>query len=226
MTWRRLETGREVYFNRDELKTRSRALPPRLRKTASGVRYLAPEDPDGGGTWLAVNEKGLTLALLNRWHEQGERLDSQRSRGGLIPSLIDCGTAAEARFSLEGMSLDCFRPFTLVLLGEEDVVMAWDGASLLEEPGECPLTSSSFRFEEVRRARKEAYAGAADDLATFHAGGGSCASAYTVRMNRPDAQTWSRSVIRLGQDIFWTYYEEMPDLEGAPVEHRARLDLA
>ena len=41
-------------------------------------------------------------------------------------------------------------------------------------------------------------------------------SAYTVRMNRPDAQTWSRSYLRLGKVLTWEYLAEKVNLEGEP----------
>ena len=49
LTWWRESAGSyEVYFNRDERKTRAMAEPPRLRER-EGVSFLAPIDPDGGG---------------------------------------------------------------------------------------------------------------------------------------------------------------------------------
>ena len=34
------------------------AEPPRVR-TQRGVSFLSPRDPDGGGTWMLANERGL-----------------------------------------------------------------------------------------------------------------------------------------------------------------------
>ena len=73
----------EVFFNRDERKTREKAEPPRLH-TAGEVRFLAPIDPEGGGTWMLVNEKQLLVCLLNRWHEDQEGFEPVRSRGQLV----------------------------------------------------------------------------------------------------------------------------------------------
>src|SRR5437762_13943150 len=50
--------------NRDELWSRPDALPPRLMHF--GQRQAAlPIDPQSGGTWMAVNDAGLTCAILN-----------------------------------------------------------------------------------------------------------------------------------------------------------------
>ncbi len=53
LTWRRegKETF-EVFFNRDEKKTRSMAEPPREFTNPDGLRFLSPVDPDAGGTWM------------------------------------------------------------------------------------------------------------------------------------------------------------------------------
>jgi len=64
VTWLQRHEGYEVFCNRDELKTRKPALPPRLAE-CNGVRYLAPIDNDGGGSWLGVNEFGVSLCLVN-----------------------------------------------------------------------------------------------------------------------------------------------------------------
>ena len=72
LTWWRGEEGEfEVFFNRDEKKTRSRAELP-LKREENGMQFLSPRDPDGGGTWMLVNEHGVVLCLLNRWHEESK----------------------------------------------------------------------------------------------------------------------------------------------------------
>jgi hypothetical protein len=51
-------------FNRDEARSRSAATPPRWG--CYGDREaLLPIDPAGRGTWIAVNDAGLAMALLN-----------------------------------------------------------------------------------------------------------------------------------------------------------------
>ncbi|MBI4909752.1 MAG: hypothetical protein HY820_39405, partial [Acidobacteria bacterium] len=64
MSWLHDTDGYQVLCNRDEKKTRRKALPP-VVNTRQGVRYIAPADGDHGGTWIAVNDRGLTLCLLN-----------------------------------------------------------------------------------------------------------------------------------------------------------------
>lgn len=82
ITWLQREDGYEVFCNRDELKTRRPALPPRFAECA-GVRYLAPIDVDGGGSWLGVNELGLSLCLINHYPTQPRNIPSLRGAGGV-----------------------------------------------------------------------------------------------------------------------------------------------
>src|SRR5258707_15575033 len=63
-TWIRTRDGYELFFNRDELATRKPALPPAARER-EGVRFLAPEDGDAGGTWIGVNERAIAVGLAN-----------------------------------------------------------------------------------------------------------------------------------------------------------------
>ena len=51
-----------VVCNRDELTTRTPALPPTLW-TAGPRRVLMPIDPHSGGTWIAANDAGLVFVL-------------------------------------------------------------------------------------------------------------------------------------------------------------------
>ena len=54
--------GDELFFNRDEQRSRLPTIPPKFNQTRNAIY---PVDPQGEGTWLAVNQQGLTLALLN-----------------------------------------------------------------------------------------------------------------------------------------------------------------
>ena len=71
LTWWRGESGElEIFFNRDERKTRPVADPP-SRFESDGVSFLSPRDPKGGGTWMTVNEYGIVVCLLNKWELEG-----------------------------------------------------------------------------------------------------------------------------------------------------------
>ena len=64
LSWFDAPDGYHLFFNRDERRTRRAEIPPAVRCRGS-VRFIAPLDGDFGGTWIAANESGLTLCLLN-----------------------------------------------------------------------------------------------------------------------------------------------------------------
>jgi hypothetical protein len=65
VSWIHQGSGYQLLCNRDEKRTRRPASAPQLL-TRNNVRFVAPIDGDSGGTWVAVNEFGLSLVLLNR----------------------------------------------------------------------------------------------------------------------------------------------------------------
>lgn len=230
LTWRRdSKESVEVFFNRDEKKTRSRAEPPDERLDPGGVRYLSPVDPDSGGTWMLANERGLVVCLLNRWHESGrDVVDPVASRGVLVDDMAGMENVPAVEERLRSTALQHLRPFTLVAfdpVGERG--WKWNGRNLKPEILQMPVSSSSYRFEQVMRARQDRFEslvrrgrGSTGELERFHSDSAGGASAYTVRMCRPDAQTMSRSRVRVGpESVEWDYWEEAGDLAGLPRAH-------
>jgi hypothetical protein len=128
--------GLEFFFNRDEARSRGPETPPAVHEAGSAsevVRYLAPGDSEGGGTWIAVSERGLCLGLLNAYGAgRGEEPESPTSRGLLIPDLIDAHSPREVAERLAGRDLFSFRPFVLLAVAPgpdraEALVYRWDG---------------------------------------------------------------------------------------------------
>ncbi|NNC88424.1 MAG: hypothetical protein HKN82_08205 [Akkermansiaceae bacterium] len=228
LTWLRNGGGTgtyEVFFNRDEKKTRSVAKPPKPF-TVDGVSFLAPIDPDSRGTWMFANEHGLVVCLLNRW-EQDLRAPREPvlSRGKLVWGLSAMRYVPEVGEGLQRAGLENVRPFTLVAFDRVgEAGWDWDGEVLADAKLELPVSSSSFHSEQVlaaRRARLQDYrrGGAVRRslLEEFHGDTHGGPSASTVRMNRPDAQTVSRSVVNVGTAaVAWTYLAEPAGLEGSP----------
>ena len=237
LTWWREGSGSGsfgVFFNRDEKKTRPVAEPP-CRHRADGVEFLSPRDPEGGGTWMFVNARGLVVCLLNRWHETGPTpRNPVKSRGMLVWEMAGLDYVPAAGEALRRADLATVRPFTLVAFdrtGEEG--WDWNGEVLSRASLEFPITTSSFHSAEVTSSRKARFdqlrrGGRADRelLESFHADDEGGPSASTVRMNRPDAQTMSRSCIKVGPKAAdWTYLEEAPGLAGSPRQSACSLDM-
>lgn len=201
LTWARTGEGYELFFNRDELKTRRPALPPEVRSTG-GVRWLAAIDADAGGTWLGVNERGVTVGLLNGWRGRDRARPDATSRGLLVTSLLDAGSTAELARRLEARDLTEFRSFSLVALepGAAPALRAtWDGERLEREhlgDDRQPITSSSRDPEGALRSRRAVWsrlaAGGPPDpsaLRAFHASHDPEPGAWSPCMHREDAST-------------------------------------
>jgi hypothetical protein len=176
---------------------------------------VAPADADRGGTWIAVNEFGLSVCLLN-----GEgRSAAPRSRGLLLRELAWAPDTAECLMWLRQLDLRRFAPFTLVALepGRPAAIADWDGAKLAVDPAgddHMPLTSSSYDAAGVRRVRQNEFAeragagGRIDPalLYWFHASHGTAPDAYSPCMHREDAETVSFSwVIVSAEEIRFLY---------------------
>lgn len=124
-------------FNRDEHPQRAE-LPPGFLATAPGAprRAIAPRDADEGGSWIAVNDAGIALALLNR-NEPGlpDRTTAGTSRGTLVPALAPLGSLDEIRDEVARLALGIGRGFRLV---------ATDGARVLEAIGGAHTAQTSI----------------------------------------------------------------------------------
>ena len=130
----------------------------------------------------------------------------------MVWSLADVSSPDEIEARLVG--LESYQAFTLVALSRtNDRSWEWDGEKLSSGNAPSFLTSSSFQFKEVRKARETCHAkGLVGE--ELHASPCEPPSAYSIRMNRPDAQTWSRSHLKINGKITWEYFAEQPDLVG------------
>ncbi len=228
VTWLRETEGYRLLFNRDELKSRAEAQPPEVR-ASDGVRWIAPRDPDGGGTWLATSEHGLTIGVLNGNRRADDAERAWRSRGELAPALIGSADPAMVAERLESMDLSDFRSFRLLAIGpaEGAVVAEWDGHALAVDrraEGRRPLVSSSFDETAVGAARRAEYArvvGATptpERLHTYHRSTHGGPSAFTVAMERPEAATRSLTEVRVGAgEVRHAYHAGRPDRAAPPV---------
>ena len=215
ISWIHDANGYQLLCNRDEKLTRKSALEPRLA-VRNGTRFLAPVDGDFGGTWIATNEFGVSVCLLNGANLTSSEIHAaapRRSRGLLLLDLIPVPSVAAICNRLRETDLSVFAAFTLATLepGHPAAVLEWDGSKktlLFEEADRFMLTSSSFDSEEVRRSRQEEYSHVQADegLFAFHRSHAPARSAYSTCMHRADAETVSFSWIRVSELLATFYY--------------------
>jgi hypothetical protein len=222
-----LPDGRvRLAFNRDERRTRPPGLTPE-RKGFGAREAVLPTDPVSGGTWLAVNDAGLALAVLNATPPDAARLTPRRSRGEIIPALLECTSPAAALRAFERtIRYPDFAPFRLVLVGSGLAAdVRWDGRQPMVMNrliGGTPLlfTSSGLGDHLVEGVRRELF----DDLFGGPAGGWEAAQDafhrhrwpdrghLSVNMERADARTVSHAVLELGDaGATFVYHPDAPD---------------
>lgn len=222
-----------VFFNRDERRTRTRSEPVAPRTTETGMPFLAPRDPVGGGTWLVVNAAGVSVGVLNNYAAQTERLGKPvRSRGELPLTFVGARSGASVAATLDRLSPADFAPFFLLIWDELFVVgWSWDGVALAPmNPITAPVTTSSFRTEEVCGWRRRRYAevvrgGTPEELVSYQDDAAHSDPAFNVRMRRPDACT--ESVCRIDvtrTEVRFRHRREDPEALRARDEHACRLN--
>lgn len=203
VSWIPRGAGYELFFSRDERLERAPEEPPRIHESG-GTRWIAPLDGDARGTWLSVNQHGLSLGLLNGYHASSHPEAGSRSRGLLALDLAASRSLAQVHARLEVTRLAPYQPFVLLGLapGLEPIVCDWDGELLrIDSRGSArmPLASSGVDRREAARRRRELLEllarshGRVDRalLHDFHASHEDRPSAFSPCMHRPDAETRS-----------------------------------
>ena len=204
-------TGSDTYrmaMNRDEKIARGAGVPPVMHEF-DGTRAIYPNDGDGG-TWIAANECGIALALLN-WNDiapPGKTVKT-RSRGRVIPALIDSRSLWDLHAVFSVSNFTGMLPFRLVGVfpSEREIwewrwdsthlefqVHAWKSrhwfsSSLSDNRAE------SLRGLACRDAQRESDAGSVPWLRRLHASHGGGPGPFSLCVHREDVKTLSYSEV-------------------------------
>jgi uncharacterized protein with NRDE domain len=121
---RYLNPSLRLMMNRDELRTRLRALPPSIH-TFGPRSILMPVDPSSNGTcqsaclgtWIGINDRGLFAALLNLTEpdHHSNPAKSPLSRGTIIPALLQHPTLDHALIAAHNILTAHYSPFRLLI---------------------------------------------------------------------------------------------------------------
>lgn len=212
MTWMYHKNGYELFFNRDEAKTRLIAFPSEVG-VANGVSFIAPIDADAGGTWMGVNAFGVSVCLLNGFGKVDRQRNDYVSRGALVMSLLDVPCVEGVHKRIAQTDLTAFRPFSLVVLEPDKPVQVWvwDGEQMqLEVDVLCPLISSSFKLKDVSAHRQRVFESLnvpqAKTLEDYHRSHVPQVGPFSVCMHREDAHTVSLSRVVVTQEQIHFFY--------------------
>lgn len=225
--------------NRDESVTRPAAKIPRAMKLGERTA-LMPVDPVSGGTWIAVNDAGLAMTLLNATPSPGGPAGSRRSRpllsrGLIIPGLLACASLAQAvRQAIESIDPASHAPFRLVITDGMQLADLISNTRRLQV-GRGPLggrprlfTSSGLGdlvvrgprarlFSTMFRAKLHSGEDPAQIQDAFHRHSWPDLTHLSVCMRRPRARTVSHTVIEAdGADADIIYYGAAPDTGVTP----------
>ncbi len=211
LSWLPDSSGYWVLFNRDERRTRGPGRRP-SRQRRAGVRALSPIDRDAGGTWIGVNQFGVTAAILNRYHDAAiEPTPAKVSRGLLLQSLLDAPSARALIARLEARALRAYLPFTIAAFDRGAVVRLadWSGRRLTRSRTTTPglvRTSSGLDQRGAERSRGARFAAVARSgsispaqLRALHRDHQPARGALSICMHRPDARTQSLTEIRVAK---------------------------
>ena len=221
VSWSLGQQGCRLYFNRDERRSRPRAKPPSVINW-KGVPMIAPVDPEGGGSWIALNCDGGIAFLLNNYAASFRMDDDRRfqSRGEIPLNLASCSNASQRLETIRSSASESYRPFFVGYLSREEgpSLHSWDGQSLEECATDAPLlTTSSYLSETIQAYRRTLFdsfrADGGDDGMwkrgiDFHRDRSCADAAFNPAMSRTDAETHCLSRITVTSDrLQFDYWE-------------------
>ena len=221
MTWFTKESGYELFFNRDEQLSRRRAELPSIQKNEI-VDYISPTDSDAGGTWIAVNQHGITVCLLNHYQfEQIETYKKWTSRGEIVRSFALTTNLKSAENNFYDLDLNDYRAFRMFIIDQKgnNRLFVWDGHSArIECNVTTPKSSSSVDSKNVKKKRKNLFRDLnlieskdAKKFIDYHTSHLPSKSKDSVCMHRDDAKTVSLSHVNVtDQGIEFSYADGSP----------------
>jgi len=154
-------TDLQIYFNRDEQRTRSKALPPQIF-TADTGDYTLPVDPQSQGSWIAAHSNGYVVALLNDYSVDLTPLKGLKltSRGQLVKQSIELADFTAIDTLVRTFTSDHHIPPFTLLCWENGSTHRWHwnltklSYSTDNKP---PITSSSWDTPRVERMRRNLF---------------------------------------------------------------------
>ena len=242
LSWLINDNGYEVFFKRDEQRTRPQAIAPCYNKKTDSIM---PIDPQGKGSWIAVNRSGLTLCLLNNYQAQvSEDKPAYISRGLLITDLTKYKKSQQVLQQLQLIDLSDYMPFNLCVFpetlksGNESVVtFSWDGTRFSQQQAIQPVISSAVSLYEVQKNRTLLFNRMTEKKINrdihleFHSSHQPEKGKYSVCMHRDEACTQSVSHIIVNNKIKFRYLnapacsnEQWQDITMDSCEERAGLN--
>ncbi len=207
--------------NRDEKHIRSQALPPEIY-VENGISVIYPKDADAGGSWIALNEKGIAAVLLNGAFEKHESNPPYRKSRGIIFLEIIYSTMPATYF--RQIDLSGIEPFTMIIFDKDLYECRWTGTTIhckeLEKDKSYIWSSATLYNKTVVKKREQWFETffenspnpTQEDILNFHRFTGDGDKQNDLNMNRDGVlSTVSITGISLHPDQFTIKYLDLKD---------------
>jgi hypothetical protein len=203
-----IPSGNSYFFtcSRDERADRPLAVFPEIYEH-NGNKILYPKDPKAGGSWIAVNESGHAVVLLNGAIKPHHPEPPYRKSRGLVVLDLVAQTSSVDAFE----TYDCtgIEPFTVILFEDKNLWSGrWDGKMKWLESlnsHKPQIWSSVTLYTPVLIRKREdwlnewlaghKYPGTLDVI-RFHQKAGDGDARHSILMNR-DGQLFTNSISNL-----------------------------
>lgn len=211
------DAGVWLVSSRDELHDRLPSLEPRVhhltqqqgKNKYQGKRWaIFPVDPEGGGTWVGVNDLGVAVSLLNHYPEYAPEPTRKQSRGDLVVQLLAAGDVTEALTALADNDLTVYGSCKLVTVSAAGMLMTltWDGHNATLEQHDLPQVwaSSSTHHRAANDHRRTLFYNQPPEtfacLRKFHSDQSHPEGALNVLMHSPEARTVSVTAVHIAPE--------------------------
>jgi len=195
-------------MNRDEKRSRAAAVPPSIVDVNS-ARAIFPREPNGG-TWIAANDGGVCVALINWYRINREPGRDVMSRGQVVRELAGKSTTAEIAEAVMNLPLHRLRPFRLIAvvpLEQRVTEWRWNLEQLIARKHDWQMQhwfSSGFNEERAERERERVCTAARDrrslaGLRQLHRSHRPKRGPFSICMHRDEAATVSYTEVAVSR---------------------------
>lgn len=222
-------------MNRDEKLLRPEGLPPG-RSLKNGRTVIGPSEP-AGGTWISLNDGGVTFALINWYSVEAMVRENPVSRGTVVRA-VAAETSAQCAFNIVSqIPLPQINPFRLIGIfpAEKQVCeWRWDLSTLVcwkhdwesqqwISSGHDEIAAQNIRTQTFRAALNQKNAGSAGWLRQLHRSHAPVPGPFSICMHRAGAATVSYTeIVATNRQAKMSYYKSAPCGElqdyGQPLE--------
>ena len=222
------ESGYLLTSNRDEKLARPLAGMPEVNKK-KGYDLVFAKDPVGGGTWIASDDRGNSVCLLNGAFERHEPHYPYRHSRGLV--VVNFFKYKGLEDFTDNYNLNKIEPFTLVIVWNGKLYeLKWDGEITYSSqlPSEHPHIWSSVTLytKDIIEKRQRWFQEwliehpiyMREDILAFHTFGGEGDSRSNIVMEDGDhLRTVSITSILYHKGQISFIYKNLPENSG--MEH-------